>query len=133
MNETIQILDGSGDRRYFTQLPNIVFDFPLNPYTFRVYAHIKRVAGESGICWQSTRTIAERCNISAPSVTRAIKELTHVGLIRVTKIPSHHGEYCQNQVSIVDIWQANMSYFNLAELGKKEQRNIWKEAKVKKD
>ncbi|GAF99333.1 unnamed protein product, partial [marine sediment metagenome] len=44
----------SEDRAYFTMMPNIIDDMGLDPYAFRLYVHLRRVAGENGACWQST-------------------------------------------------------------------------------
>ncbi|NLG97113.1 MAG: winged helix-turn-helix transcriptional regulator [Chloroflexi bacterium] len=128
MSDEYQVFDGSGDRRYFTQIPNIVFDYPFSPYAFRVYAHIKKVAGEDGMCWQSTRTIADYCNISAPSVTRAIRELEKAGVIQVKRYPYRPGENARTEIWITDIWQENMNYFSLGQDERSAQRDEWKKA-----
>ena len=40
------ICDHSNDRNHFTIIPNIIDDLGLYVYAYRLYGHIKRVAGE---------------------------------------------------------------------------------------
>lgn len=126
MSEGNRYIDHSGDRKYFTQIPNLIIDFPLSPYAFRVYVHIKRVTGEDGICWQTTRTIADRCNISRNSVNRAIKELVSNRFIEVIKVPGKHGEFSHNEMTIRDIWKNNVDFYNLTENQRRELISQWK-------
>jgi len=132
MNEEIRIADGSSDRKYFTMIPNIVFEYPLTVYAFRVYSHIKKVAGENGVCFQTLRTIAGWCNISHPSVIRAIRELEKAGMIEVTKVTGKRGGFSHNEMTIIDLWQTNVDHFNLPDLDRNEARKKWKEALSKK-
>ncbi len=127
MNEQIKTIDETGDRKYFTILQNFIFDLPLSVYSFRVYAHIKRVAGEGGVCWQAIRTIAKRCKISPSSVSRAVKELQKFGLIDVTKIANPTNGYSYTEIRIRDVWKHNMNYFNMTEEQREEQRQFWEE------
>lgn len=126
MNEVERIIDDSGDRKYFTILQNFIFDLPLNVYAFRVYAHIKRVTGDDGVCWQSVRTIAERCNISPSSVTRAIKDLSRFGLIDVKRIANDGDKYQHTEIRIRNLWAQNIDYFGLSEDERKQLRRKWK-------
>lgn len=126
MNEIEKIIDDSGDRKYFTMLQNFIFDLPLNVYAFRVYAHIKRVAGDNGVCWQSVRTIAERCNISPSSVTRAIRDLSKYNLIDVKRVSNDGDKYQHTEIRIRNIWPHNVRYFELSEDERKQQRQLWR-------
>jgi hypothetical protein len=58
-------------RRFFFQVPNLVDDLDLSAAAFRLYCHIRRVTGEDGRCWESTRTLAARCRLSRDVVQRA--------------------------------------------------------------
>ncbi len=56
---------------HFTQIPNIIFDLQLSPYALSLYCVLKRVAGERGKCWMSTKTLATKCSMAVGSVTNA--------------------------------------------------------------
>ncbi len=112
-NRQNEIVDESNDRRYFTQIPNIIDDLGLSPRAFRLYVHIKRVTGESGRCWQSTRTLAEGCNMSTGSVSKAKKELAANRLIDVDAKKNKSGGKDFHSIRIADIWVENsLKYAN---------------------
>jgi predicted transcriptional regulator len=101
-----KITDEGPARKYFTMIPNIVDDAGLSVYAFRLYCHLMRVAGDKGECWQSTRTLAEKCNMSPMSVSRAKRELTKAGFIKIELISGKAGrDY--HHITVVDIWALN--------------------------
>lgn len=107
------ISDASDLRRYRTELPNMIDDMPdLSPYAVRLYLRFKRVAGSSseGACWQSTRTLAEGCNMSIGKVAAAKKELEKRGLIKIEKRKSPAGPG-SDYITIVNIWAQNFSTY----------------------
>lgn len=96
---------------YFCQIPNLVDEMNLTPYSYRLYGHLKRVTGESGKCWQSTSTLAKACNMSAGSISKAKEELenTFPPLIRiVSKERKEGGIY--HEIVITDIWKINHDF-----------------------
>ena len=105
------------ERRYFIMVPNMVDDMDISAQAFRLYCHIRRVAGEDGRCWESTRTLAGRCNLSRHSVMGGIKTLESAGLITVHRFGrSASGAPCRFRqiLRVVDIWEENMSRYNSA-------------------
>lgn len=94
-----------GPRTYYTQLPNSVDDAGLDPYAFRLYCHLRRVAGEYGECWQSTETLAGHCNMSTGSVSEAKAILVSNGFISIAEVKVHGG--MAHLITINDIWQSN--------------------------
>jgi len=96
-------------RKYFTQIPNIVDDFGLDPFTFRLYSHLRRVAGETGKCWQSTKTLADHCKMSAGRISKSKQALLDAQLIRLTEQAGPGGQH--HVITIVDVWQANNEFF----------------------
>ena len=106
------IIDDSADKKFFTIIPNFVDDLPLNPNAVRVYLHLKRVSGETGTCWQSTRTLAKACRLSPPSITRATNLLAACGLITKKKVADREGGkwgHCEYRVR--NIWNENTTFF----------------------
>ena len=94
-------------RNYFTIMPNILDDMNLSVYAYRLYSHIKRVAGEKGLCYQSTDTLAKSCNMSSGSVSQAKQELKEAGLINIAQRKSNNGKPL-HVITIKDIWQKNI-------------------------
>jgi len=101
----------NAERRYFVMLPNLIDDLGLSVYAFRLYVHMRRVAGEDGKCWQSTTTLAERCKMSAHKVVDAKRELAEVGLITVTSVDRPGGGRPYHEVVMADVWPANMAKY----------------------
>jgi predicted transcriptional regulator len=60
--------------------------FPgIKPIVRTVFLALAAHANESGECWPSIKTIADKCNISRPSAIHAIKELLDKGAIEAKK------------------------------------------------
>jgi len=116
-----QFVTDEGDpRRYFTQLPNIIFEIGLKPLELVLYAHMKRAAGAnaSGKCFKSTATLARETGMGAGSVSRTKTALeakrSALGnrpLIRTRQIPNPKGGKPFQEITITDIWKANTDRF----------------------
>jgi hypothetical protein len=96
-------------RSHFTMIPNIVDDGNLDPYSFRLYAHLRRVAGEAGECWQSTETLAEACKMSTGKVSECKGILKEAGLVIVRECSGAGGRY--HNIVIVDVWADNAAHY----------------------
>jgi len=92
-------------RSYYTMIPNYVDDLGLTVYAYRLYGHLRRVAGETGACWQSTATLAKTCRMSQGSVSKHKQELVDVGLIKIEVRHNDKGQY--HHITITDIWRKN--------------------------
>jgi hypothetical protein len=99
----------SNERRWFTMIPHIVDDMGLDPYAYRLYGHLRRVAGENGACWQSTDTLAEHCKMSAGSVSNAKTALADAGLIKIEHKTKNGTRY--HHITIIDVWAKNRAAF----------------------
>lgn len=83
-NEKSRITDKGREGKYFHILYNMADD-ELNPYQYRLYGHYKRVCGEAedGACWESTRTTAEKTQMSTGKVSGTRQELQELGYITI--------------------------------------------------
>jgi hypothetical protein len=98
------------EHKYYTRVPNMLDDDGrLTPTEFRLYVHLKRVAGEEGRCFQTTRTLAQKTNMSLGSVVRAKRNLTKYGYIRLEK--QVRNSTVRDVIIIADIWQENVSAY----------------------
>ena len=102
--------------RFWTQLPNLIFEMGLSTNAIALYAAIKRSAGSSdgGQCTRSTRTLARNTGMSASSVVRAKRELASLGLIHIKEVATGRG-YKAHHITARDIWPANNAFFDLEE------------------
>lgn len=99
----------ASDRKPRIELPVLVDDAGLSPYAFRLYAHIKRVAGDDKTCYQGTRTMADVCRMSLGQVSRAKAELVAAGLITLAKKSTRGG--LVDEIRVVDVWEANRAKY----------------------
>jgi hypothetical protein len=104
-----RIRDAGIERSYYSQIPNMIDDAGLSPSAFRLYVHLKRVAGskDGGACFQSTTTLADNCGFSTPTIVSAKKELLDAGLIEIEERRSEHGEFPGHWITIANVWEAN--------------------------
>ncbi len=97
-------------RDHFTIIPDLVDELDLDTYAYRLYGHIRRVTGErGGVCWQSTATLASKCQMSAGKVSEAKRILVACGLIRIRKRSAPGGK--RDHITVVDIWTRNRAHF----------------------
>jgi hypothetical protein len=101
--------DRSSLRHYRIELPNLIDDMGLSVYAFRLYVHLKRVAEDEGSCWQSARTLAEACSMSAGQVSKAKDELEQKQLI--ARHPKILRGGIGDDITIVDIWPKNFAHY----------------------
>lgn len=113
-------------KKYFTQIPNIVDDMGLSVNAFRLYAHIKRVTGENGKCWESSRTLSKKCKISRGAVQKAKEELELNRLIFIQRLGGFAGRSQRHIINIVDIWGLNTEHYTAAleHSGKQKETNL---------
>jgi hypothetical protein len=103
-----------GPHDFYSQIPNLVDDYGLSPQAYRLYGHLRRVAGENGKCWQNTRTLSAACDMSAGAVSNAKKELIeteHIPFIRVRKMPTKTG-FSYDEITLTDLWQLNHDVYS---------------------
>lgn len=105
-----RITDQSNDRKYFTQMPNIVLAKCRNPQDIALWITIKMVAGEQGECFLSTEDLAELATMSVGKAADCRKFLISAGLI-VGEIRRDEG-YPQPvwHLTIPDLWDENIAW-----------------------
>jgi hypothetical protein len=113
-----QITDEGDPRKYWTQIPNIVFELGLKPLELVLYAHMKRAASTSGRCTKSTATLARETGMGAGTVSRTKTALEakrsmlgNKPLIRTREIANPRGGKAFQEITITDIWKVNGDYF----------------------
>lgn len=102
-----------GSHKFRTELPNLGDDLGLNIYAHRLYAHVKRRAGDSGKSTAGLRSMAKACGMSPGSAAKACQELLDLGLIRrrieIVRHETGGGRY--EVPTAADIWPANFTFY----------------------
>lgn len=115
--ENFQILERKPDHHYRHEIPNIVDELGLNPYQYRLYGHLKRVAGDSGACWQSLQQIADHTKMCKSVVHRTLDSLCLINpilkkslIIKQTRKREDGGDATSVYI-IEDIWHLNGEFY----------------------
>ena len=112
--ENIQIEDHSGDRKYFTMVPNYI----LNHSTANdqsLYLHMKRAAGDNGTCYMSKRSLSKKMGIGFYALTTSIKYLVdHKWITETGKkfVKTTSGEQLVTVYRVNDIWGLNNAFYS---------------------
>lgn len=111
--EKIRVDDESGDKKYFTIIPNYI----LNHSTLwdrEVYIQMKRIAGESGTCWTSRNTLSKQCGMSARRLDESLKYLLEhkwIKFVGKKEIITKGGMQQVNEYKVVDLWDMNNNFY----------------------
>lgn len=92
---------------YRTEIPNLIDELRLSPFEMALYVHVKRRAGDGGVCNENSRELAEATSMSAGQVSAAKNSLKQRGLIQVRTVKG------RDVISVCDIWQQNLDHFSL--------------------
>jgi len=113
---TKQRIRDDGDlRRWYAQIPNLVYDLGLSPNAGWLYGHYKRICGANGgSCEEGSRKTAKRSCMSVGSVSSAKRELFLAGLINV--YVSRRGNRTYHRIEVVDIWEQNFKRYSKDEM-----------------
>ena len=112
----LHIEDQSGDKNYFTIIPNFVLD-NSTAQEAAVYAHFKRFAGVDNIAFPSKQTLMKKLCLSKPTLSKIIGTLQDKGWIQFKgerEVKTNGGIQKVHQYSIVDIWGINREKYEKA-------------------
>jgi hypothetical protein len=109
----ISIQDDSGDKKYFTIIPNYI----LNHSTIwdrAVYIQMKRITGEDGTCWTSKPTLAKQCGMSKRRLDKSILYLLEhkwIEQLGMKTVVTKGGAQEVNEYKITDLWDLNNTFY----------------------
>ncbi len=107
-NDPFKIIDKSGDRKYFTIIPNYIVNHST-VYEQAIYLYMKRVAGEHGTCWESPNNIAQKLGADPKTIRRYQKRLVERGWIEEVGIMGKTKPTIEYKV--IDLWELNTKYY----------------------
>lgn len=118
-DDKFKIIDKSGDRKYFTIIPNYVVNHSTI-YEQAIYLYMKRVAGETGTCWESPINIAGKLGVDPKTIRKYQKKLVERGWIEI--VGTHRKTKPTIEYRIVDLWTLNAKHY-AEKLEEKERGN----------
>jgi len=102
----IKIQDESGDKKYFTQIPNYIANHST-ANDQALYFQMKRYAGEDGQCFATEKTLMKKLGIGKKAYDKSLNYLLEKKWIRF--IGTTEGKTRPIKTySIVDIWKINI-------------------------
>ena len=107
--EEFKIIDGSGDRKYFTQIPNMIVNHST-AYEQSLYLIMKRLAGENGPCFASLNFLSSKMGVHKTTVAKTIDKLLKRNWIKEIERKKVNGGMVR-QFKIVDLWKLNMDEY----------------------
>ena len=108
MDDTI-IRDESGDKKYFTQIPNMIVNHST-AYEQSLYLIMKRLAGEGGYCYASLNFLSKKMGADKKTVSQTISKLLKRKWIKETDKTKVRGGSVRTFV-IIDLWKQNMANY----------------------
>lgn len=111
--EDFEIQDESGDRKYFTIIPNYILNHSTL-YDRELYVQMKRMAGEKGTCYASRTTLSKQCGMSPRKVDSSLKYLiAHewVRKIGTKTLQTKGGPQSVGEYAIADLWKKNVEFY----------------------
>jgi DNA-binding transcriptional regulator YhcF (GntR family) len=118
-DDKFKIIDKSGDRKYFTIVPNYIVNHSTI-YEQAIYLYMKRVAGEEGSCWESPKNIAGKLGVDPKTIRKYQRKLVERGWIEI--IGTHRKTKPTIEYRIIDLWELNTKYY-AEKLREKERGN----------
>ena len=114
MEDKIKIIDNSGDKSYFTIIPNYILNHSTADEQ-ALYLQMKRLAGEDGKCFATQETLAKKLGwggkrLNREKVREVIRQLLKRGWIK--SVGTIAGKtHPINVYKIIDLWQLNSEYY----------------------
>lgn len=127
MSDEINIKDESGDKKYFTIVPNII----LNHSTANaqaLYLQLKRLAGENGIVCCGSRYLQKQLKMTHNTIKKEFAYLLEKKWIKFAgeeNVMTDGGMQKMKSYKIVDLWKINIEEYqnNNTLIGKGYQNN----------
>lgn len=104
-----RVKEQSNERRYFTMIPNLVLELGLSPLALALYVHLKRKAGDGGVCDEGLRALETETGISRSKLSLCRAELVEANLIEISAGAASVN--APQAIIVTDIWRKNAEHF----------------------
>jgi hypothetical protein len=96
------------EKKFRTEIPNIVDDLGLDPHERALYVHYKRACGGNDCEWiESVRITAQRTKMSIGQASQARNRLVERGLIQTIR-KGNDG----TAIRVINIWDLNNTFYS---------------------
>ena len=110
--KTFKIRDNSGDKKYFSIIPNYIVNHSTH-WEKSLYLTLKRISGEEGSCWKSPNTLAKIEKCSPNQIRKTLKSLEKRGWIKKVGIrKTGITQQLTNEYILIDLWSLNNDFYN---------------------
>lgn len=109
----LSIHDESGDKKYFTLVPNYVLNHS-SAIDQSLYLQMKRFAGENGKCTASKNTLMKKMGIGEKAFNKSLKYLLDhkwVEYSGISSVMTPGGVQNIKTYKIIDIWKQNVNFY----------------------
>lgn len=124
-NTESEIIHENQEKKYFTQIPNIICLLGLDPYEFRLYFEYQKVArSNTGSSYWRNKVLAENCGMSERKLQECKLKLSQkFDLLGCPLITIQHRKKPDNTwdsdlITVIDIWPINMQHLATEEIKK---------------
>ena len=114
-DQEIHVEDLCTEKKYFSQIPNIIHRMGLGCYIVAYYCLLKSIAGDKNSCYMSQKNIASLLGCSTRQIrlmndfmAKPFAILSGKPLIKVTHRKDENNESIPNLIQVVDIWVENV-------------------------
>jgi hypothetical protein len=104
------VSDHSSERKYFTQVCNIIDELDLSPLAIALYLHYKRWSGTIKKASPGLKFLTKKFKVSTRKIQSAKAELIKNKLIKVKSYDKKLGK--ADEIAICDIWDRNHKHFH---------------------
>jgi len=120
LDTQMHIVDNTSERRYYSTIPNIVYDLSDGPHDPAVYRAMLYCAGGQGkTCFASVRRLAEIAKVSMGQVHKSQLVLADNGFIQFAgKHKVSKAGQAINHWVLLDLWPRNMQHYSARGAGK---------------
>jgi hypothetical protein len=110
MSKTIKVIDDSGDKKYFTIIPNFIRNHS-SAIEKGLYLDMKGAAGEDGLCFMTEETLCKRNGIGEKQLHKSLKYLIdHKWIEFVGTTPGKTRPI--KTYKILNIWKQNVGFYD---------------------
>jgi len=135
MDEEIEIEDCSGDKKYFTQVPNCILNHST-AVAQALYLQLKRLAGDNGKAYPGSRYLMGKLSISRNTLKKEMNYLINKGWIKYdgdVDIQTDGGKQKIKSYRIVDIWKINIEEYERGVKIDAKEEPLKQEPSIKKN
>lgn len=111
--KTLDIIDESGDKKYFTIIPNYILNHS-SANDQALYLQMKRLANDNEICYASEKYFMDKLNIGRQALKKSIQYLIDHKWISFTgyrEAQTKGGKQRVKTYKIVDLWKINIGHY----------------------